>query len=179
MIEALLQEGVLLKYTPPPGYCGPARFLDEGLIHDARPFIECNPETGLFELSAQGAEIIAKLKVAHVINRRRNIIILRLSYEELGEGKRSKAKKAFYQFIQNLHHIPELIGIIFHVDKSEFPVDIPPALSSQFVCGTIDWSNRMFWRNINTEDLHIVILDQTSTRSTEWACHDRVFALHD
>ncbi len=182
MIEALLQEGVLLKYSPPPGYCGPARFLDEGLIHDARPFIERNPETGNFALSAQGAEIIAKLKAAHATNPRRNIIILRLSHEELGEGRRSKAKKAFYQFLQHIVNIPTLLApnIVFHMDKSEFPVgDAPMELSPRFICGTIDWSNRMFWRNINTEDLHIVILDQTSTRSTEWACHDRVFALHD
>ncbi len=183
LVSTLVHEGVMRKYIPPAGYCGPARFLAEGLVFKAEPFIERAAEGGPFVLGAQGAQILAEMRAAHATTPSRNLLFVRLSYEELATGPRGKQKKAFYQFLQNINNIPQLMAddVIIHVDKDSFPIDdIPTALQDQINCRTVQWSNRKFWvGGFTTEHLHVIIMDQTSTRSTEWKCHDRTYAYHD
>lgn len=184
VVNSILNDGVICHYVPPAGYCGPARFLAEGLIHRARPFFQRSATAaGGWALSEQGAEILRDMRAAHASAPRRNMLALRLSYAELGSAVKGKQKKAFYQFLQGLLTIPELVGaddIMIHLDKESFPeTDLSTALRDRITCGSIEWSNPTFWRKFNTEDLHIIVMDQTSTRSTEWACHNRLFAYHD
>jgi hypothetical protein len=60
MLDDMLY-GTHEEYTPPAGYCGPARFLDDGLVIEAKPFFTTNPIPALTE---QGMEIIAGLRAS-------------------------------------------------------------------------------------------------------------------
>jgi hypothetical protein len=162
MLDDMLY-GTLVEYTPPVGYCGPARFLDEGLVIEAKPFFTMKPVPALTE---QGREIIEGLKTSTASGSRRNIVALRLTKKE-GRGKNGKE---IYQFLQNSHMIPELKDVNIIVDK----------IKCKWVKSLkIQWSDPSFWRLMAGDQPLLIVMDQTSSRSTEWACHDRMYATHD
>jgi hypothetical protein len=162
MLDDMLY-GTHVEYTPPAGYCGPARFLDEGLVVEAKPFFTLKPVPALTE---QGREIIAGLKASTASGSRRNIVALRLTTSS-GPGK---SGKEIYQFLQNASRIPELQGVKIIVDKGD--CDLATALK-------IEWSDPSFWELMAGDRPLLVVMDQTSSRSTEWACHYRMYATHD
>lgn len=162
MLDDMLY-GTHVEYTPPLGYCGPGRFLDEGLVVEAKPFFMLKPMPALTE---QGREIITALKASTASGSRRNIVALRLTKKE-GRGK---SGKEIYQFLQNASRIPELQGVNIIVDKGD--CDLATALK-------IEWSDPSFWELMAGDRPLLVVMDQTSSRSTEWACHDRMYATHD
>ena len=106
----------------------------------------------------------------------RNIVVLRLSYADLG-GSRSNRKdnKSIYQFLRGYESIPELAGCLVIADKSEKAIpDSATALKQK-----INWSSATYWQSLTDRVPIVVVIDQTSSRSTEWRCHDRVSAYHD
>ena len=141
-------------YTPPPGYCGPGMFLEAGLVHDALPFFT---EDGLSE---QAKEILRDMHAARQTNPKRNIFILRLT------GLDSKHK-----FLASLPSFKELSEFTVIIDKDEEDCDIQSE--------DIKWSSKRYWDTKGTDKPLLVVHNQTATRSTEWSCHDRVFATHD
>ena len=172
MMEEIVA-GHRVEYTPPEGYCGPERFLEEGLVREAKPFFE--REGLVLRLTAQGREVLTGLRASTATGGRRNIVVLRLSYT-LAAGARSQRKdnKAIYQFLRNLASFPELEGITIVADKGD-KFDAVLGLTPQ----TIEWSNKGYWDLITDSRPVVIVIDQTSTRSTEWACHNRIFATHD
>ena len=177
MVNEMMMEGEKLEYEPPEGYCGPANFLEKGLVHEAIPFFYKEP-TG-FVLSAQGKEIVENLKeaVKTLEGSKRNIIVLRLSHSDLGGTKNDRKKnKSIYQFLHNLASFPELKDFIVVVDKAD---DMGGIRAENLSIEKIQWSSKTYWRRQATGIPTIVVIDQTSSRSTEWACHDRIFATHD
>jgi len=175
MVVEMLEDGYHINYTPPEGYCGPATFLDAGLVHEAEPFFHMDA-TGAASLSSQGNTIVHDLKESLVSNPRRNMIVLRLSYSSLhGDRKDKKKNKAIYQFLEKLSSFPELAGFLFYVDKSDDIGIKHPSLNIE----KIQWSSPSYWLGRAHTIPIIIIIDQTSSRSTEWACHDRIFATHD
>ena len=166
-------EGHHVRYNPPEGYCGPAKFLDEGLVHVAHPFFEKGAE-GSYALSAQGKEIVHDLKASiQAGDVKRNVIVLRLSY---ADGGNKKEHKAIHQFIKHCSSFPELEGFDIVADVE----DSLDSRESSVIKSTVEWSNPVYWRrNMPVETPTIIVIDQKSSRSTEWACHDRVFATHD
>ncbi len=169
-----MMHGTLIHYNPPEGYCGPGRFLDENLVTEARPFF--TNSNGAFRISAQAEEIITGLRAQ--INQRsgRNIVVLRLSYSFNCRGKPRKDDKAIYRFAQKLATFRELNDflVIFDDDNTKFP-RLPTNASSE----KIQWSNSAYWRAKARDIPILIVIDQTSSRSTEWVCHDRIFATHD
>jgi hypothetical protein len=160
-------DGYHVRYTPPAGYCGPAKFLKEKLVHVALPFFDKDG------LSSQGKEIVLRLKEAIEVNPRRNIVVIRLSYSA---GGNKKENKAIYQFIRACHTFPELAGFDIVVDKE----DDTDVRGSSVIKSNVEWSNPVYWRrSMPVEVPTIILIDQKSSRSTEWACHDRIFATHD
>ena len=150
-------------YTPPEGYCGPNKFLEEDLVHEARPFFTKN-----FELSEQGKEIIRDMRASMSKNPLRNIFILRLTYSlKIGENKTEN--KAKHLFLNHLDSFKELSDFTVIVDKGYY---------ANTRREEIEWSSKSYWDEKGTEPI-LIVHDQTSTRSTEWSCHDRVFATHD
>jgi len=179
MMEEIVAEGHRVEYTPPASeeeggvYCGPGRFLEEGLVHEALPFFHKEGEG--FVLSPQGKEIVADLRSSMATSPQRNLIVLRLSYSDLG-GKKAEIKKnkSIYQFLQNIGSFPELEGFSVIVDKGEGSIRCTGVRSQK-----IEWSSRSYWEDLTTTRPFLFVIDQTSSRSTEWACHDRIFATHD
>jgi hypothetical protein len=173
MINDMMEDGQVFNYTPPAAFRGPTAFLDAGLIHEAKPFF-MHAAKGLV-LSEQGKYIINSFRNQLKVNPNRNVIVLRLSYTV---GKASKAQKkdskAIYQFLRNIDSFSELDDFIVFVDKGDCDVNSPRVLKEK-----IDWSNRTWWSSKTTHKPILVVCDQTSSRSTEWACHDRVFTYHD
>jgi hypothetical protein len=173
MMDGFVTEGHRVEYTPPEGYCGPGRFLEAGLVHEALPFF--HKEGDGFVLSEQGKQIVADLRSCMATSPQRNLVVLRLSYSELG-GKQAdiKKNKAIYQFLQNIGSFPELAGFSVIVDKGEGSIRYAGVRSQK-----IEWSSRSYWEDLTTAKPFLFVIDQTSSRSTEWACHDRIFATHD
>lgn len=180
MIQEIMQ-GERVEYTPPPGYCGPARFLDVGLIFEAEPFFYPGSSRGTICLSAQGAKIVSDLKAEIARGSARNIIVLRLSYSELtrGQGKAKKDNKAIYQFLHGISSVPELADCSILMDKGEKAEIGRGALADNIILRNINWSKKQEWMLLGRDRPIIVVIDQTSSRSTEWVCHDRIFATHD
>lgn len=175
MVDDFTQGGHVVNYTPPEGFCGPKRFLDEGLVHDAHPFF--HKVDNRIQLSDQGRHIITGLRASIAAQTGRNIIVLRLSYADLGGGQSErKENKAIYQFLQMWHTIPELNGCVVFVDKNEKYL---PNVIASVQTEKIKWSDRVYWMTKCKDVPLIMVADQTSSRSTEWACHDRVFTYHD
>jgi hypothetical protein len=162
--------GIRVEYEPPASFCGPARFLDAGLIFNATRFYTKTAD-GRLVLTPQGLDIVRGLKEASAAGTGRNILVLRLS---TGEANK-KEYKDIYQFLQLWHTIPELADCLIYADK-----DIKAIPNAVDVTKTqIQWSNKTFWKGLTKVEPIIIVIDQTSTRSTEWACHDRMYALHD
>ena len=178
-------EGVRFDYAPQDTFCGPERFLDAGLVFESHPFFEKVPQPSagapqlppFFRLTAQGKEIIANLcREIETGNSRRNILLIRLSYGDSDMDKpNAKENKAIYQFLRNIRMFTELEDCLVYVDKDEQPSGIDCDVISQ----KIQWSNPKWWRGLTTEYPIIIVHDQTFSRSTEYACHDRTFATHD
>lgn len=180
MMDEMQDIGFKLKYEPvlynpsislTSGFCGPAAFLDAGLVYEAMPFFKKNGSRS--ELTTQGREIVSALKSNAAINPNRNILVLRLAYSN-GKGDRLE-NKAIHQFLKDIHHMKELEGCLIIADKDEKTGN----LRGQFRKDRIEWSDRLYWDLMTPGRPIILVLDQTSTRSTEWACHDRIFAVHD
>ena len=60
-IDEIYEEGLRLYYIPPSNYCGAKKFIDEGLVIDARPFFEKTIDNK-YTLSCQAKSIIADAK---------------------------------------------------------------------------------------------------------------------
>ena len=168
--DDIISSGVFVKYTPPEGYCGAERFLDARLVHEAIPFFY--KDADIYSLSPQGKEIVAELCAAIARDPRRNIVVLRLSSADDGNRKENKD---IYRFLSNLAAFPELADFLIVVDKSG-DMGIK---NSQISLEKVMWSSSNYWRRQASGVPILIVIDQTSSRSTEWACHDRVFATHD
>lgn len=162
MLDDMLCYGAHVEYTPPTGYCGAGRFLDENLVINALPFFTMMPVPTLTD---QGREIIKGLK-ASTASGGPNIATLRLTKKD----GRTKHGKEIYKFLENSHRFPELEGVQIWVDKGDCDWGHPRK---------IEWSDRDYWITIAKDIPILIVMDQTSSRSTEWACHDRIFATHD
>jgi len=170
MMEELISEGEHVEYTPPEGYCGPARFLREDLVHEAIPFFDSEG------LTSQGKGIVAGLLQSMEAYPSRNIIALRLSYSQSGGAKKDiKKNKAIYQFLSKADSFRELENFLIVADKS----DSSGIKNRRVSVEKIQWSDPAYWRRQASGVPIILVIDQTCSRSTEWACHDRMYATHD
>jgi hypothetical protein len=176
MIQEIICEGERVDYTPPIGYCGPAVFLENGLVSAATPFFE--EEKGIYSLTDQGKLIVSDLNESMKLDTNRNVVVLRLSYSQLGDKvdkKDKKGNKSIYLFLNHLDCFPELKDWNIIVDKDESV----KFNSNRIICERIQWSNPYYWKKMNGSSPYLMVIDQTSSRSTEWSCHDRIFAHHD
>jgi len=171
LVEEIRQTGEPVEYDPPAGYCGPGRFLEEGLIFEAQPFFIM--AAGGIQLSSQGSQIIADFRASIKKNPSRNIIVLRLSCLD-GVGAHNKH---IYQFLSHVGECEELRDIIIVTSKTE--KDVPVELGRDVQKEVIQWSNPIYWARQAIGHPMIYVIDQTASRSTEFVCHDRIFAYHD
>lgn len=205
-IGGIYEQGIRLYYVPPKTYCGAKKFLDEKLVKNAVPFFK--KEDGTYLLSSQGKEIIAEAKenlrnsnmqkaeaaylyrkymnenniseaekYEKIYNKKiRNVIVLRLTYKTYRSSQRNN-NRSIEEFLNNSHLFPELADVNIIADKTDLSKYINN--NQNISCETVNWSNKSYWDNKSSEKLIIIVHEQTSTRSTEWEFHDRVFATHD
>jgi hypothetical protein len=174
MVEEMLSAGDYVRYTPPEGFYGPAKFIDEGLVEEATPFFR-KLDGKNFTLTPQGRQICDDLRRSIATNPTRNIVVLRLSYSDLGKGQTDrKQNKSIYQFLQNIDQIVgnDFLVIVDKDEKFEHR-------SQRVMPDRIQWANPVYWQLKATGVPILVIIDQTSSRSTEWRCHNRIFATHE
>ena len=164
------------EYTPPIGYCGSRKFIEENLVFDAKPFFKILNGSAI--LSDQAKMIVIDLQNSMLRERKRNIIILRLSYYVNNLEKKIE-NKAIYQFIDKLHYFQELSNFLIIFDKDSVEERVVLRNRDRILIDNVQWSKKIFWDTKTSDQPILVIIDQTSSRSTEWACHDRVFATHD
>lgn len=205
--QEIYELGLRVYYIPPETYCGAKKFIDEGLVFDAKPFFEKN-DSGEYRLSSQGKSIIldakknieeeeykkieAKYKFSQAkregnLNesskyetrankKNRNLIILRLTYKTFGPQQSRNGLRSIEAFVKNINSFPELENVNVIVDKTDYKVNNIP---NSVMIEQVQWSKREYWDNKIDDKLIIIVHEQTSTRSTEWAFHDRTFATHD
>jgi hypothetical protein len=168
------------EYIPPIGYCGSRKFIEENLVFDAKPFFKILDDESAI-LSDQAKMIVNDLQNSMLRERKRNIIILRLSYYVNNLEKKIE-NKAIYQFIDKLHYFQELSNFLIIFDKDNIEsIEERVELKNRdrIFINNVQWSKKIFWDTMTSDQPILVIIDQTSSRSTEWACHNRVFATHD
>ncbi len=169
MLDDLYNEGEYVEYVPPEGFCGPAAFLEKGLLNQAKPFFTIDPTPSL---SIQAKSIITGMLTQLATGSQRNFIVLRLSYKD----GLHKNDKAIYKFLKHIDSFPELAAFRIWVDKDDISFD---GLSPRVRPKKIEWSNKDSWDDIISSQPYLIVHDQTASRSTEWACHHRLFATHD
>jgi hypothetical protein len=125
-------------------------------------------------------------KIKHI--KSRNIIVLRVSYKNGdddddmdpdADADTTQSCKAIYEFLKNVNNVKELEGVYIYADKHDVKTNKNLKGLKNVLITQIEWSNKDFWDRIPKDHVVIITHDQTSTRSTEWKCHDRVFATHD
>jgi hypothetical protein len=200
-IQEIYEVGVRLYYIPPDTYCGAKQFLDANLVLDAKPFIEKNNKT--YTLSSQANEIMSDLNqhIQDKLMQKRRLIYLSeknkeegnveesSQYEEMINKKinnilvlrltgGSRDTRLMDTFLKNVHLIQELENVTIIVDKPS-NYKKKSHKSSNIICEQIQWSTKEYWDTKTDNKIIMFVHEQTSTRSTEWACHDRIFATHD
>ena len=170
LVEEIRQTGARVEYVPPPGYCGPGRFLEDGLIFEAQPFFTM--AAGGIQLSSQGSQIITDFRAQLAEHPSRNIIVLRLSG---GDGG-GKDNKHIYQFLRHVSGCEELDDIDIIAAKGEKDLG---GRMGRVQTEVIQWSNPIYWARQAVGRPMIYVIDQTASRSTEFVCHNRIFAYHD
>ena len=208
ILGGIYEQGKRLYYIPPETYCGAKKFLDEQLVENAIPFFKFKKEDGTYMLSTQGKKIIAdakenlrnskmqKVEATYLYNKYinenniaeaekylitkekkiRNVIVLRLTYKTYRTSQRSN-NRSIEEFLNNSHLFPELADVNIIADKSDLSKYTNN--NHNISCETVNWSNKSYWDNKSSDKLIVIVHEQTSTRSTEWEFHDRVFATHD
>lgn len=169
---------LVLNFHPGPTYCGAAEFIRRRLVSEATSFFM--GAQGQEELTVQGCHIVSSLRESVHVNRRRNVVFLRISSKEREEDE---SKTPIHAFVEALiaGRFPELAGFLVYLDKGAKFGDVPSSAHGvEFMVRDIPWSNKTFWRHeVTTERPVMVVYDQTCTRSTELGDHSRIFATHD
>lgn len=170
---------LVINFHPGPNYCGAAEFVKRKLVHEATPFFMGS--MGQEVLTEQGLSILSKLRESFVVNKRRNIVFLRIASKEREED--DDAKMPIHAFVSALiaGRFPQFSGFLVYLDKGGKFGAVPSNVHGiEFVVRDIPWSNKTFWRREVTTDMPVlVVYDQTCTRSTELGDHSRIFATHD
>lgn len=195
--DLAVQCNISAEYEPPYGYCGAARFLREGLVHEATPFFVARdnrafihtiprdaPTDALYVLTNQARDILRAMRENYANTPRgtppRCVLILRLSYAHRNDKARERAHiddKAIYIFAKCINDgvFPEFAGADINIMFDDVCRKL--VRSKNYTHSAFDWSSEAEWRRINSPT--IIVIDQTASRSTEFACHNRIYAMHD
>jgi hypothetical protein len=156
-----------VTFVPHESYKGAAYFLDKGLVHQAQSFFRY--EKGELVLTEQGIDCCKKLIFSD-----KNFGVVRLStkidkYSYLfNEVKNSYTSKgsvvdSFNQVFEGVDYQILFVNAengFYWGDKSKFGGD------------------KMTWFNLDPSKKYIIFINQTSTRSTEWALQSKLAFYH-
>ncbi len=166
----------IFRFTPNENYRGAKWFLDNNLVHETlEDFVEFD-ENGKIIISKSGIEW-CKNWVSNS-DKSKNISVVRISTRtnESADGITSKFKILKNSFIKKkeLSATQKQIAEIFP-EKLFCPIFVDE--KTEFHFGDYDsWDgikNSTHHQDQNT--YHLIFINQTSTRSTEWGFHDRLY----
>jgi len=80
-------------------------------------------------------------------------------------------------FVKNFNSFPELADFYLIADKGDDKYDNIGCVR-RCVPEVVQWSSRDYWDMKSETRKFIILNDQTATRSTELACHDRLYCVH-
>jgi hypothetical protein len=156
-----------VKFVPHESYKGAAYFLDKGLVHQAQSFFRY--EKGELVLTEQGIDCCKKLMFSD-----KNFGVVRLStkidkysylFKEIKNSYTSKGSvvDSFNQVFEGVDYQILFVNAengFYWGDKSKFGGD------------------KMTWFNLDPSKKYIIFINQTSTRSTEWALQSKLAFYH-
>jgi hypothetical protein len=156
-----------VKFVPHESYKGAAYFLDKGLVHQAQSFFRY--EKGELVLTEQGIDCCKKLMFSD-----KNFGVVRLStkidkysylFNEIKNSYTSKGSvvDSFNQVFEGVDYQILFVNAengFYWGDKSKFGGD------------------KMTWFNLDPSKKYIIFINQTSTRSTEWALQSKLAFYH-
>jgi len=156
-----------VKFVPHESYKGAAYFLDKGLVHQAQSFFRY--EKGELVLTEQGIDCCKKLMFSD-----KNFGVVRLStkidkysylFNEIKNSYTSKGSvvDSFNQVFEGVDYQVLFVNAengFYWGDKSKFGGD------------------KMTWFNLDPSKKYIIFINQTSTRSTEWALQSKLAFYH-
>lgn len=160
----------VITFNPPSGYRGAEWYLAKNLVYDAKPFFQTTTD-GII-VTEQGKEILelARQNLASddpIVQNRRLVIVRETEF--LPMVKDAKMAK----------QIPEFI-----YDRARNKIQVHFVHSRKEVgTASIEWDNYNFWEMFMNEEndgkIVVIVIDKSSSRSTDWFCHPWVAAYHD
>jgi hypothetical protein len=173
MVEFLVETGddikhKTYKFIPPQSYYGIKRYIDDGKFQEASNFIKTDDDDDEndgdcnIKFTSQGKKLIKDLTDAtENQNDPRHISVLRLA----GTMKiRNKKVQKFTYMKENQKYIEDTYKIRLKFGGSDD--------------NNIEWDNKPFWDDLSATRPFIIVINQTSGRSTEWSCHDKLVWFH-
>lgn len=166
LFSDLKANGVEVSFVPAENYCGYEFFLDNGLVENATQFFEND-----LTLSAQAIEVCSQHAQSN-----KQIGVVRLTTRE------NKEDPFFKQFKKDFN--------------SQGPArkqleDLYSKFNKKLQIVFADKDNSFHWgsndtypgyglnhNSLSSEYCLLVIINQTSTRSTQWKCHNKIYFYH-
>lgn len=174
---SFMKNAKVFRFIPPDTYRGAGWFLDNDLIHETHEDFVCFNAAGKIMISGTGIEWLKKW--ANSTDKKRNWAVVRISTKttQSSEGLSSKYKlfKNSFDKTVKTHSIPRnQVSEIFPEQKfCTVFVDEERAFHFGDYHSWDGLKNNTF--NKDPESFHLIVVNQTSTRSTEWGFHDKLF----
>lgn len=146
-----------IKYIPPTSYKGAEYFLENDLVFEADPFFIMDEEDEDIELSDQAIDIINNLNDSTKYTNR-HILIVRLSTMRIYKYAKELIESGAFDELNDCK-------ILFA--HGGFDTDYVP------------WDSISWWETLDHTMPLVIFIDQVSSRSTEWAGHPYLYAVHD
>ena len=181
MVQFLVDVGVgikpavykVYKFIPPDTYYGIKKYIDDGKFHHAFNFIKTgddndepsaddeDDEDDIIKITPQGTKLIQELiDATENPDDPRHISVLRLAGNIKGKTKIQK----FTYMKENQKDIEDKYNIRLKFGGSED--------------NNIEWDNKEYWDDLSPTRPFIIVINQTSGRSTEWSCHHKLVWFH-
>lgn len=148
-----------INYYPPPHYRGAAWFLSNGLVHEAKDFVDWDK----MDITDHGKQVLS------CMSRERNVGVVRITkkpkgkkFKDLKDDDVFKNKVRYY--CRSIQHPTADLSITWLDQNSEF-----------------DWEREDTWKfKINNDHFHIYVIDMTCCRGTDLKyAHPRLAFWHD
>ena len=172
-----MENAKVFQYTPPANYRGDKWFLDNNLVHETDEDFVCFNDAGEIMISETGIKWLKNW--VNCSDKTRNWSVVRISTRtnESSQGLSSKYKlfKNSFNRTGKGRTLPQIQTAEIFPHMKFCPVFVDEEKAFHF--GDYEsWDghkNNTFFKD--PDSYHLIIINQTSTRSTEWAFHDKLF----
>jgi hypothetical protein len=174
---SFMKNAKVFRFVPPESYRGADWFLDNDLVHETQEDFVCFNEAGKIMISETGIEWMKKW--ANSTDKKRNWSVVRISTKtnQSSEGISSKYKlfkNSFNKTVKTLSIPRSQVNEIF--PEQQFRAVFVDEETAFHFGDYASWDgHKNSTLHSDSETFHLIVLNQTSTRSTEWGFHDKLF----